>query len=1459
MATSSLTTVLTDIRAEKFYCSINRQVCIMSLEIKDRAGGVRWELRKNDNIETGKTERRDKKGQHIGYVQKRIVTIKDFDGEKRTLRTDFFDLDGVPTRQPTFGIYDDQLAGQYHGQNSKNWKSTQLTLNELIGLLNSGYAVAPGKFNPPAGKSRRTSEYQIYQRLILFDGDEWSAMCPAPVSLDELIERFPTLPDDFYWIGESISSRSSLKPEMRFRLLKVLPVPIFKEDSEAWECLIDDVVERYPFIASGPAIDRARASYGNGRDAIESRPLGGVVSLHQLGKWFAAGREQQAEKARAEAEKEEQRKRRDEQARESRRIAVELKKRGHDTVALPSDLDDPIQVYMKTDPADELTRHGFASCEYENTWNWHESGPGRSFELVNEVIKPYSHSVQQASPNKVSTRPVNAHRFLLWNLYGLDMTQNTDKYQLRCTLADDGYGMHPRIYAENMRAFNKQAEQAGLLRSHDEKIKAIQEGNLSPYAIRRQPPKLVKEPFEISLANIEDNRKRIKNALRQSNKVVLLKSWTGDGKGEGCITLALDGEKFMMGASTQENADEDAERFRQAAEKAGIELNVLRWYPVNHKFDPKIPVDERLDNGAMCAFADIREAYQSKGGNPYTICASCLFREQCEEQGYLSQKPKMREADVLIFCFPRIVTSPDYEMQAKHYLELPDELARDTNGQLIPKRNDKSEIVRDEGGDPIYEYEERYRLVIYDEATAQDLFVKCHLPIRLIEQWRDMWEGERLGEFALDLLYALAERNPIPKFRHVIKTYTPVADEIAEQMCALRYSAIFAELPADSDKVGFKGYMYINETQTELPVAKDWEVYNQLKKDGVQVLKPDVSSKTHLVFRDLDHAVSYKVFDRTDTDSIHNMPTVATRKDWTYWHKLKALFDEFPHDEMLPLVCPNRKSGSETNHISWHIHPRLYPKVPCIIFMGASLDIELAQSVLRGYRDDMFVEETPPTKFKPGASFLQLATAKYPRRTLLERGNGIDKYIGLSRTGEKVTGLIRKEIRQNPGKKFGIITFKWIVDTFKDAWFGECPNLVYFENFGRAEGTNPKLDVLFVLGIPEIPQYDVEVTAKMLFGATERGTTPLDTTRLKFDVQRNGGPYVDSRMQKAWRLLVVESLLQAIGRGRLNLEHLKPRCVVALTAVHLPNLTDRKETVLFDLVDWEIAGCLDRLPQTVAEREEKIASLKKRFESGDSVNAIAKDEGIQWQTIDKIVTPPRERQVQHVLASREKRVTIGAKLTKLHKSILSCFEAEPEKKLKTSVIVETVGRARQKVTSGISELADRFYLKRVEHGWYLFLTPEIRRLYLRIAITFILCTDVESYTNFQLADILENPLEDVNTALRTLGESSWCFLHEQDGSSEFVVDIDRDSQERFEIFADTDAEHLLAFGFVYLESFVFILCDLKMLKARGKMQQFINVVYEGCGLPDDASIAYADFSKWTALEFIRCRPGSESG
>ena len=57
---------------------------------------------------------------------------------------------------------------------------------------------------------------------------------------------------------------------------------------------------------------------------------------------------------------------------------------------------------------------------------------------------------------------------------------------------------------------------------------------------------------------------------------------------------------------------------------------------------------------------------------------------------------------------------------------------------------------------------------------------------------------------------------------------------------------------------------------------------------------------------------------------------------------------------------------------------------------------------------------------------------------------------------------------------------------------------------------------------------------------------------------------------------------------------------------------------------------------------------------------------------------------------------------------------------------------------------------------------------------------------------------------------------------------------------------------LYGDHHVFMLCDLKMLKAHGE-QQFIHADYEGFRLPDDASIVYTDFSKWSALKLIQCR------
>ena len=134
---------------------------------------------------------------------------------------------------------------------------------------------------------------------------------------------------------------------------------------------------------------------------------------------------------------------------------------------------------------------------------------------------------------------------------------------------------------------------------------------------------------------------------------------------------------------------------------------------------------------------------------------------------------------------------------------------------------------------------------------------------------------------------------------------------------------------------------------------------------------------------------------------------------------------------------------------------------------------------------------------------------------------------------------------------------------------------------------------------------------------------------------------------------------------------------------------------------------------------------------------------------------------------------------------------------------------------------------------------------------------VESYTNVQIAEILKTPLEDVNKALRKLGESNWCLLHEQDRSSEFAVEIDWEPQKRFEVVADTDTQDLLALGSVCGDRYVFMLCDLKTVKVHCDLEEFIDCAFEAFGLSDDASIVYDDFSKWKALELVPSRSVSE--
>ena len=66
--------------------------------------------------------------------------------------------------------------------------------------------------------------------------------------------------------------------------------------------------------------------------------------------------------------------------------------------------------------------------------------------------------MQSASPESDGTKPVNAHRFILYYLHTLDITKRGDQHALRCILANQGYGTHPDVWEKE-----KDREKATLL------------------------------------------------------------------------------------------------------------------------------------------------------------------------------------------------------------------------------------------------------------------------------------------------------------------------------------------------------------------------------------------------------------------------------------------------------------------------------------------------------------------------------------------------------------------------------------------------------------------------------------------------------------------------------------------------------------------------------------------------------------------------------------------------------------------------------------------------------------------------------------------------------------------------------------------------------------------------------------------------------------------------------------
>lgn len=1129
---------------------VNRKRVITTLEDKANITGFRWS--QPDKIQQGFVEKRSKKGDFLYYSLTETVTICDVDGrEKVTTKTSYYEQDRItPHKQAAVGIWVEGLANTYHGRKSSNWVQEHLTLCEIIDTLNAGYAFAPGLFNPPAGESTRSAAYCEHRQIILFDGDEWTNECPAPPNLDALLALYPDIATDFFWIGESISSRSSLKPEMRIRLMLVLPKPIYKRQSELWETAVDAIVAKYPFIARGVGVDKVRLSFGNARPECENRVLGGMVSSDTFTEWqqIASEKHAKVEKLRLEQErlKQERRERRDKDS----KLKTELARRGH-TV---TDYKDPIVVFCKTDAARLLVEFGLATHLSGNSWNWHDSSPGRSFELQGRTIKPFSNTMQSASPEADGTKPVNAHRFILYYLHKLDITKQSDKHNLRCKLANQGYGTHPDDYKQYKRAI---------------KVAGIREGLISPLELRPAAKPLPKERPGRVLQTLKENATAIAEAfIKQTGQVVGLRAGTGEGKTEQAVSFAVNGGAVAMSLNTTPLAEQVYSRFDKAETHAFLWRS--RWCGYGKSESERkrvslIPIHElrrSFKHGdVLCIKPHLCKAAQERGvPAPVAVCSTCEVQSDCRSTRYLSQMPNAQNAKVLCIAQPKLFLDP---LHRRFFREL-------SKGQPSD------------------------RVCVIDEAKAHDLFIDCSLPKAVLQQWVRDWAGEALGDFAEKVLDMLEVKTLSPYT--IAELVNGFSDKELRTLSkqASRYRVKYERIGRGATDKDTGQVLACHSVQfagdIKAYVALDFDAYEALQDKGLPAIPPQEVLDSGFMTLTPAQAFALGIYKQSDLDGINTLPRLWEQSKWTPFQQLKAFSKRYQREVDAPIWY-------DKGVLKWVIPPVVHSRVKHLVCMSATLQREAFERAFEGVRTTFI--ETPPTLWVKGKPAFQNRAGKFPRGTLLdsvENENGKYEYVSLSNSGKRYLELIENEVARDKSVRHVLITFDFIVKKYGKELTENHKNLSVL-SFHKMEGLDFTESgmVFWIFGCPEVSEDIVARRAKVLYGN--------DDVPLCYERDNDSGEYVDKRVQLCWSSEVVARLQQAVGRARLNR---LANTVIVFSNVSIPDFTDR--AIGFVPEDIEVAGGLDNL-ETVANqrleverdvpKEKKKTAQQKKQEARD--------------------------------------------------------------------------------------------------------------------------------------------------------------------------------------------------------------------------------------------------------------------
>lgn len=267
----------------------------------------------------------------------------------------------------------------------------------------------------------------------------------------------------------------------------------------------------------------------------------------------------------------------------------------------------------------------------------------------------------------------------------------------------------------------------------------------------------------------------------------------------------------------------------------------------------------------------------------------------------------------------------------------------------------------------------------------------------------------------------------------------------------------------------------------------------------------------------------------------------------TFWHQLKHFFTYYKRDADAPMIW------DEGMLRFW---------VPSVL-------------------DEAFpdeVESSEPKPWLPGNRVFQIRTGIYSVHELLNYENSWED-LGLSEIGQRFLLGIRAEIERDPSVKHALLVHEGVVEELADIREKEnvrcLTHVKYGTNAESIKAAFESADAIWIVGVPYWPPHLMWKQAQILFGNSEEP--------ICYDVEINPYQYEDERIQGLYEQNIIGILTQIVGDA--GLDRLSNKTVMLLTGMPLPNITDRSETLLFDWEDFEVAGGLNKLEETVTTRQ----------------------------------------------------------------------------------------------------------------------------------------------------------------------------------------------------------------------------------------------------------------------------------